>query len=158
MWIGCGMRTLGVSDTGGAAVVGLGFGQDPVAGGVDHLHAFSGHHVVHHVSAGRQTWSHGLSFNVRYHILVPYRGFAVLGLPLPSSLSTAGMHMPILAQILPKIVTIGTYKLVGILVVHSLTWWSRGFFGVSGVKAVRGDGGAKDLVLGDESQHSSLGQ
>ncbi len=81
MWIGCGMRTLGVSDTGGAAVVGLGFGQDPVAGGVDHLHAFSGHHVVHHVSAGRQTWSHGLSFNVRYHILVPYRGFAVLGCP-----------------------------------------------------------------------------
>lgn len=152
------MRTLGVSDTGGAAVVGLGFGQDPVAGGVDHLHAFSGHHVVHHVSAGGQTWSHGLSFNMQCHVLVPYRGFAVLGLPLPPSLSTAGMHVPIVAQILPKIVTVGTYKLVGVLVVHSLTWRSGRFFGVSGVKAVGGNSGAKDLVLGDESQHSSLGQ
>lgn len=58
------VRTLGVSDAGGAAVVGLGFGQDPVAGGVHHLHAFSGHHVIHHVSAGGQTWGHSLSFNM----------------------------------------------------------------------------------------------
>lgn len=58
------VRTLGVSDAGGAAVVRLEFGQDPVAGRVHHLHAFSGHHVIHHVSAGGQTWGNSLSFNV----------------------------------------------------------------------------------------------
>lgn len=76
-----------------------------------------------------------------------YRGFVALGLPLPPSLSTAGVHVPIFAQILSEIVAVGAYKLVGVFVVHSLTWWSGGLFGVSGVEAVGGDGGTKDLVL-----------
>lgn len=89
---------------------------------------------------------------------MPYHRFAVFWRPLPPSLGTAGGHVSILTQILPKVVTIGAYKLVGVLVVHSLAWWSRGLLGISCVEAVRGDGGTKDLVLGDQSQHSSLGQ
>lgn len=44
--------TLDVSDAGGAAIVGMLFGMHPIARGVHHLHALSGHIVVHHVIAG----------------------------------------------------------------------------------------------------------
>lgn len=89
---------------------------------------------------------------------MPYERLCVFRCPLPPPFSTAWVNLTVLSEVHTQVVTIGTNELVSVLVVHPLDGRSRRFFGLSGIKAVGGNRGTKDLVLGYKSQHSSLGQ
>lgn len=148
---------LGFPGTGRASVVGLRLGGEAVTRVVYHLHALSRHHA-HHVVAGRQARGHRFTLDMRTQVLVSYNRLRVFRRPLPPPFGAAWVNLTLFSEVHPQVVAIGTNELVGILVVHPLDGRSGRFFGLSRIKAIGGNGGTKDLILGYKPQHSSLGQ
>ena len=76
----------------------------------------------------------------------------MLGRPLlPPSLTAAGLHLTVFSQVISEVISVGSDKLVCVLVVDSVYWWRRGLFGFTGVEAVRCNGSSKHFILGDET-------
>lgn len=70
---------------------------------------------------------------------------------LPPPLTAAGLHLTFFAQIVSKVISVGSDKLVCVLVVDSVYWWRGGLFGFAGVEAVRCNGSSEHFILGDET-------
>ena len=70
---------------------------------------------------------------------------------LPPPLTAAGLHLSVFSQVVSEVISVGSDKLVCVLVVDSVYWWCGGLFGFAGVEAVGCNGSAKHFILGDET-------
>lgn len=118
-------------------------------------------HIIKHVDTGWHCRVHHFPFHVGGGHLSSLQGvtigdynfpFWVLRGPLlPPPLTAARMHLVVFSQVVSKIVSVGSNKLVCVLVINSVYWRCGGLFGFTGVEAVGCDGSSKNFILGYET-------
>lgn len=134
----------------------------PQGGWVYLNQATSGSHIVQHVDTGGHSRVHPLPFHMgRGHVTAlkamtirtnHFPIWMLRGRPLlPPPLTAAGLHLTVFSQIVSKVISVGSDKLVCVLVIDSVYWGCRRLFGFTGVEAVRCNGSSKYFILGDKT-------
>lgn len=119
-----------------------------------------GSHIVKHVNTGGHSRVHPFPFHVgRGHVALKavtiwadHFRIRVLRRPLlPPPLTAARLHLTVFSQVVSKVISVGSDKLVCVLVVDSVYWGCGGLFGFAGVEAVWCNGSSEHFILGDET-------